>query len=254
MRLPVRLPVRLSSASPRSYQLEAAVHSLIRAHAQHEGIDRSEADRFFQTLRTNALRAAMQAGEGGADEILRPDQLMYIAVRLWTSAATLRGREFCSLLNQALREDGADTIDHAATCTHAINTFCVARRGGIPVPWPSEHVLYRGGAMPRCFQSFFAVGKAYRAPMFIATSVEQDVSIQTFLMRLPPATASQSPPFQEPVRWRFHLDGASTSIEHASAHHGALPFPLPTGTLALPPRWRAPPEPPLRPRKLHRPH
>jgi hypothetical protein len=202
--------VRLPSASPRSYQLEAAVHSLIRAHAQHEGIDRSEADRFFQTLRTNALRAALQAGEGGADEILRPDQLMYIAVRLWTSAATLRGREFCSLLNQALREDGADTIDHAATCTHAINTFCVARRGGIPVPWPSEHVLYRGGAMPRCFQSFFAVGKAYRAPMFIATSVEQDVSIHTFLMRLPPATASQSPPFQEPVRWRFHLDGAST--------------------------------------------
>ena len=77
-------------------------------------------------------------------------------------------REFCSLLNQALREDGADTIDHAATCAHAINTFCVARRGGIPVPWPSEHILYRGGAMPRCFQSFFAVGKAYRAPMFIA--------------------------------------------------------------------------------------
>ena len=43
----------------------------------------------------------MQAGGVGADEILRPDQLMYIAVRLWTSAATLRGREFCSLLNQA---------------------------------------------------------------------------------------------------------------------------------------------------------
>ena len=62
--------------------------------------------------------------------------------------------------------------------------------------------------MPRCFQSFFAVGKAYRAPMFIATSVEQDVSVHTFLMRLPPAAASQSPPFQEPVLWRFHLDGA----------------------------------------------
>ena len=57
----VRLHVmRLSSVSPRSYQLEAAVHSLIRAHAQRAGIDRSEADGFFQTLRTNALRAAMQ--------------------------------------------------------------------------------------------------------------------------------------------------------------------------------------------------
>ena len=114
MRLPVMLPnlyeclpvplhvMRVPSVlSPRSFQLEAAVHSLILAHAQRAGIDRSEAVGFFQTLRTNALRAALQAGGGGADEILRPDQLMYIAVRLWTSAATLRGREFCSLLNQA---------------------------------------------------------------------------------------------------------------------------------------------------------
>ena len=76
--------MRLPSASARSYQLEAAVHSLIRAHAQREGIDRSEADRFFQTLRTNALRAALQDGGGGADEILRPDQLMYICL-LYTS-------------------------------------------------------------------------------------------------------------------------------------------------------------------------
>ena len=52
--------MRLSSVSPRSYQLELAVHSLIRAHAQRAGFDRSEADGFFQTLRTNALRAAMQ--------------------------------------------------------------------------------------------------------------------------------------------------------------------------------------------------
>ena len=57
----VRLHVmRLSSVSPRSYQLELAVHSLIRVHAQRAGIDRSEADGFFHTLRTNALRAAMQ--------------------------------------------------------------------------------------------------------------------------------------------------------------------------------------------------
>ena len=60
-RVPVRLHLmRLSSVSPRSYQLELAVHSLIRAHAQRAGFDRSEADGFFQTLRTNALMAALQ--------------------------------------------------------------------------------------------------------------------------------------------------------------------------------------------------
>ena len=52
--------MRLPSAFPRSFQLEAAVHSLILAHAQRAGIDRSEAVGFFQTLRTNALRAALQ--------------------------------------------------------------------------------------------------------------------------------------------------------------------------------------------------
>ena len=61
MRVCVSAPCAcMSSVSPRSYQLEAAVHSLIRVHAQRAGIDRSEADGFFQTLRTNALRAAMQ--------------------------------------------------------------------------------------------------------------------------------------------------------------------------------------------------
>lgn len=182
------------------------MHSLIRSHAQSQGVDRAEADAFFRTLRTNAIVAAMQGG--GTDEILQPEQLMYIAVRLWTSAETLRGREFCSLLNQALREDNAASIAHAATITHAINTFCVVRRGGNPVSWPAEHVTYRGGAMPRCHQGFFTGGKAYRAPMFLATSTDEDVSVHTFLMRLPAASASQSPPWQEPVLWRFHLNGS----------------------------------------------
>eukprot|EP00966_Prymnesium_polylepis_P092792 2147967-Prymnesium_polylepis.1 len=44
--------------------------------------------------------------------------------------------------------------------------------------------------------------------MFLATAEEADTSINSFLMRLPPATADQAPPFQEPALWRFHLDGA----------------------------------------------
>ena len=188
------------------YQLESAVHSLIRAHAQGAGVPSAEADAFFRTLRTNAIVAAMDGGV--ADEFLKPEQLMYIAVRLWTSAATLRGRELCSLLNQALREDAESSIAHAATITHAINTFCVVRRGGTPVTWPADHYLYRGAAMPRCHQGFFTVDKAYRAPMFVATSLREDVSVHTFLMRLPAASASQSPPFQEPILWRFRLDGS----------------------------------------------
>ena len=177
------------------------------AFAQRAGLSAAEADGFFLTLRTNALTAAL--GEGGSHELLQPSQLMYITVRLWTSAATLGGREFCSILNQALREDTEPMITPAATITHALNTFCVTRRASAtPVRWPASHVTFRGTALPRCHRAFFAPGVKYRAPMFLATSFRQEVSVDIFLSRLPPATADQTPPYQEPTLWRFHLDGS----------------------------------------------
>ena len=51
------------------------------------------------------------------------------------------------------------------------------------------------------------MGKAYRAPQFLATSFKQSTASDTFLARLPAPSAEQSPPFQEPTIWRFHLDG-----------------------------------------------
>ena len=51
------------------HQLEAAVHGLITAYAQHQGIAPAEADEFFVRLRSNALNTAL--GEGGKDELLR---------------------------------------------------------------------------------------------------------------------------------------------------------------------------------------
>merc|ERR1711904_548941 len=134
---------------------------------------------------------------------------MHVAVRLWTSAHTLRGRELCSVLNEAIRNDKPDVIIHAAVITHAINAFCVTRRGsgaGI-VRWPPTNRTYRGGAMPRDLRSFFEPGKRYRANMFVATSFKKSVSVNTFLQRLGAPSATQQPPFQEPVLWIFHFDG-----------------------------------------------
>ena len=183
------------------------MHGLIQAHARRAGIAAADADAFFDTLRSNAMSAAM--GGGAAAELLQPSQLMFVAVRLWTSAETLGGREFCSLLNQAIRDDAAGTIAHAVTIAHALNTFCVTRRaGGAPVKWPPSHVTYRGTAMPRAHRAFFEAGKRYRAPMFVATSFSEDVPVDVFLSRLPPPTADQAPPFQEPTIWRFHLDSS----------------------------------------------
>ncbi|EOD04915.1 hypothetical protein EMIHUDRAFT_121530 [Emiliania huxleyi CCMP1516] len=187
------------------FQLEGAVYGLITWHARRAGLSASEADTFFNQIRTNALTAAM--GAGSASELLQPKQLMFIAVRLWTSADLLGSREFCSLLNEALRSDDAAAIAHAAAITHALNAFCVTCRSrGSPVRWPSEHVTYRGTAMPRVYKEFFSVGKVYRAPMFVATSFRETVA-GNFLMRLPPPADDQTPPLQEPTLWRFRLNG-----------------------------------------------
>ena len=137
---------------------------------------------------------------------------MYIAVRLWTSAEKLGGRELCGVLNEAIRNDAPQSIEHVAMLTQAINAFCVNRRGGrpsgAPVRFPASHTTYRGSAMPRCHRAFFQPGTSYRAPMFVATSFDEDVAVYTFLMRLDSPSASQQPPHQEPVLWVFHYDGS----------------------------------------------
>jgi hypothetical protein len=61
--------------------------------------------------------------------------------------------------------------------------------------------------MPRKFRDFFAVGKQYRAPMFVASSFEEHVAA-IFLSRLDPWSEEQSPPHQEPVLWTFHFDAS----------------------------------------------
>ena len=96
-----------------------------------------------------------------------------------------------------------------------LNFFCVTHRSedATSVRWPTEHVTFRGTAMPRIHRTFFQAGKKYRAPMFVATSFDKDTAVRTFLMRLDPPTAEQSPPFQEATLWRFHLDGATTESQ-----------------------------------------
>ena len=188
------------------------MHSLIIKHAEEAGADASEPDEFFNELRTCAFAAAH--ADDGMTELLQPKKLMYIAVRLWTSALQFRGREFCSILNKALRDDNSLCVEPAATIVHALNTFCVLRRAsGPPVRWPPSHVTYRGTAMPQCHRDFFTVGKKYRAPMFVATSFSDQLPVNVFLSRLPPSTADQTPPFQEPTLWRFHLDGSLPEVQ-----------------------------------------
>jgi len=179
-----------------------AVEMIISAHAAARGVAQADADAFFTRVQRNAALA------GGVNEFTNPADLMHVAVRLWTSAETLGAppRELCAMLNEAIRTDAEATIGHVAMLCHAINAFCVTRRaGGAPVRFPSDNRTYRGSAVPRAPRAFFTHGTQYRAPMLLATSFEEDVAVDHFLMRLGQASANQQPPWQEPTLWTFHF-------------------------------------------------
>ena len=184
------------------HQLMGAVHALLAAHGRECGLPAADVDRYFERVQSNAATA------GGLGEVLKPAQLMHIAVRLWTTAEELGGRELCAILNAAIRRDEPAVITHVAAIAHAINAHCVTRRtGGTPVRWPAANVTYRGGALPRTLRDFFVAGTQYRAPMFVATSFDQAVAV-AFMTRLEPASDEQSPPHQEPTLWTFHFDAS----------------------------------------------
>ena len=63
--------------------------------------------------------------------------------------------------------------------------------------FPKDGIVHRGGAFNNQFQSFFTVGKQYRVPGYLATSLEKDVAIN-FVLRAPDDMAR--------VIWKIAVD------------------------------------------------
>jgi hypothetical protein len=108
--------------------------------------------------------------------------------RLWTSAEHIKGREFCSILNEAIRLDDPIVSSTVAALARAINCLSIMRGKSVDVEWPGDFKLYRGGGLPVEHQSFFSVGKEYRVPMYLATSTDRGVCLRTFCYRAHSAT------------------------------------------------------------------
>ena len=100
---------------------------------------------------------------------------------MWTSFLQLRGREFCFVLNDTVRDDDDELADPMAGLTRAINRLCVS----VPPrpPFPPDNVCFRGGGFDDRYRSFFVSGRKFRQPAYLATSFSEDVARGFIRMR-----------------------------------------------------------------------
>jgi hypothetical protein len=83
-------------------------------------------------------------------------------------------KEFCALLNAAIRSDDARLMPCTAALVRAINALCVAgRKGEAHVEFPPNGCTFRGTAFSNEHRQFFRPGTKYRAPGFVATSFDK---------------------------------------------------------------------------------
>ena len=136
---------------------------------------------FLQQLQ----REAMHNMDDPIDEMMQ---------RMWTSALQLRGKEFCFILNDALRGDNEELADSMAGLARGINKLCVA----VPPrpPFPPDDLCFRGGGFEDGYRSFFVKGREFRQPAYFATSFSSAVA-NGFIARS--AMASK-------VRWLVRID------------------------------------------------
>ena len=104
---------------------------------------------------------ARVADARGANAAELLDDIPQAAQRMWTSALSLQGREFCYILNFAVRDDGDALVEPAAIITRAINRLCVQqprqqeRHLRVSVYHPMNDVCFRGGGFNDEFRDFF---------------------------------------------------------------------------------------------------
>lgn len=180
--------------------LGQALLNLVQAYCDEHAIpyhNDGPGFRFGSELRKEML--------GNAEELSNPNVIPMAAQRLWTSTKSLptpdgRHVEFCSVLNQALRSNKRKYVEHTAVLARGINQLCVSEsvNARVEIKHPPQNVCYRGGGFSEdnAHRQFFAAGKKFRQPAYLATSWSKDVT-QTFINR---STASAK------VLWTIHID------------------------------------------------
>lgn len=202
-------------------ELRKALEGFIRLVAEHPtmGLDQRKAAGFAKGLEQPG-RAGSPLGRQltrGLSSLTAAPALTTFAVRVWTSSLRWSGREFCSLLNQIIREDGHvagdEALRHAIVICRALNqVLCRANEEAAAMHvWPrgpnggdgmgrsdEANTTFRGGGLPAELRSFFQVGTKFRTRQYTATSFQRSVAV-TF------AEQYRTPPSAHPIIWIVKL-------------------------------------------------
>lgn len=181
----------LQAPVTQQYELFSYLHLFLKSYAAHKGLPESAADEMFAELQQQAFASSP------IQSLL--SEIEKIAVVLWTSTCqTGLQKEFCSILNEILRDDCLQVLPHAVVLCRAMASLVVVRRkDAATLRWPDDLLSHRGTSMPRDKVDFFTVGLLYRAPMFLATSFLE--SKANDFLRTAPA-------HNTPVHFKFRLD------------------------------------------------
>lgn len=185
-----RFKRRYLDTSPVKFQHElfSTLLNFLTKCAEHKKLPQTCATQLFEKLQTEVVHSehweALLTG------------IPKVAVILWTSASRDDcgdvgfNTEFCSLLNEVLREDLEELMLDAAVLIRAMGMLVVCDRGvgNRGRKWPEDLVSHRGTSMPREEVEFFRQGLLYRVPMFLATSFLESKATE-FMRRAPAGRA-----------------------------------------------------------------
>merc|ERR1711934_408278 len=157
---------------------------------------------------------------GKHDEAMKND-IDAMAEYLWTSCEKHRmfkDMELCSVINAVIRDDVAEEIEAATIILRSINSRRVRRYDINAQSYPPTGETWRGGGFRREHRAFFErmIGKKYRVPGFLATSVHREVAA-SFAFK-----ASMANPSHPCAMWRITFDPKGKEYPKYRVRHMTL--------------------------------
>ena len=190
------------------HKLLGAVENVLMLYAKRiNALTEDQAIIMFIDLDVMDFMMKLQDDAFKHDEAMKND-VDAMAEYLWTSSkkhSIVKDMELCSVLNAVIRDDVAEEIEAATIIFRSINSRRVQRTRYANMnvqSYPPTGETWRGGGFRREHRAFFErmIGKKYRVPGFLATSVRREIAA-AFAFK-----ADIANPSHPCVMWRITFD------------------------------------------------